>query len=286
MDGRRRETEHGTLSCGKYRKCQRPECVEAVRAYRRRVYRLKGYGQWQPLVDAAPAQDHIGLLNAQGCSFRSIAEALGLGLSAVTKVMYTGPRRKAPRRIRPEFSEAILSLTLEDVNPPLVSAVGVSRRIRALNLMGWPNTVIGERVGSWNTQMNHIHQQKTVTRSMALAVSDCYESLKRMDPSELGVRREVALCVASKARKHGARDPLWWEDWGTIDDPRFDPADAERALSRDELAAHRRHEIAYLMSDGCIPERIAQRLEMHVSTVREVMLELETGVRRVRKQVA
>lgn len=284
MTTRTRQTPHGTLSCGKYRRCKRPECVEAVRAYRLRAYRLKGYGQWQPLVDAEPARQHLKKLHAMGCSYASIAAALGKHTAAVTNIVYE--KTCKPRRIRRELNDAILTITLDSIDPPRVDSTGTSRRIRALNAIGWPNTVIGEHIGSWNTQVNHIHHQRKVLRETAIAVADCYERLRNLDPIDHGVPAPLARSVMSRAIKHGARDPLWWEDWGSIDDPDFDPATAERELSRNELGALRRREVQHLMSAGCDAAQIAARIGLGVSTVQAIMAELTTGTRRDRAGAA
>ncbi len=284
MTTRAKETPHGTLSCGKYRKCKRPECVEAARAYRLRVYRLKGYGQWQPLVDAEPARQHLQKLNAMGCSYASIATALGKHKAAITNIAYEGARKT--RRIRRELNDAILEITIDSIHPPRVDSTGTSRRIRALNAIGWPNTIIGEHIGSWNTQVNHIHHQRKVLRETAMAVADCYERLRNLDPIEQGVPAPVARSIMARAAKHGARDPLWWEDWDRIDDPDFDPATAERELPRNGLGALRRGEIQHLMSYGCEAEEIAHRLDMATTTVRTVMNEIASGQRRDRTGAA
>lgn len=286
MAGRRKETEHGTLSCGKYRGCKRPECVAAVLAYEARRRRLVGYGKWHPLVDAEPARQHLLKLSEAGCSYRSIAVALGKCLSAVTRVVFPSVAKPQTQRIRAEYSAAILALSAADVITPRVPAVGVSRRVRALNVVGWPNTAIGERIGRSATHINHIHHQSMVMRGTAELIKDCYEQLKNLDPLEHGVPVHTALTVAGKAKAQGARDPLWWDDWDSIDDPKFDPGTAERDLNRDELGELRRDEIEHLASFGCEAQDIATRLGLHLSTVRAVVQEWRTGERRDRKKAA
>lgn len=277
-------TTHGTLSCGKYRKCKRPECVEAVRAYRRLRYRKQGYGQWQPLVDATPARQHIEALHNLGYSYRSIAASIGKYTAAITKIAYPSPTRKAHHRIRPELEAAILAIKPEDIVTGMVPAAGTSRRLRALNAIGWPNTVIGERVGSWNTQLLHTHQQKYVLQTTAAAVAECFEQLKDLDPVEHGVPVSLVKTLTARAAQKNWRDPLWWEDMGHIDDPDFDPAAVEQELGRNEEAAVRRAEIKHLMSYGFDHEVIAARMDMHPTTVRNIMNELRRGQRRDRSR--
>lgn len=203
--------------------------------------------------------------------------------AAITRIVFTHAKKSRTQRIRPEFSAAILALTAGDVSSPRVLAVGTSRRIRALNLMGWPNTMIGDRIGKIGTHVNHIHHQKKVMRATAEAVEECYQELRVLDPVQCGVDPHTVRTVIGKARKQGAKDPLWWEDWGRIDDPDFDPDLVEQELNLREEAAVRREEIKHLASFGLTAEVIAERLGMMPGTVRDIMRELRTGERRDRR---
>jgi hypothetical protein len=283
MAGPHKETQHGTMSCRKYRGCNRPECVQAANAYEARRHRLIGYGKWNPLVDAEPARKHLKMLNSAGCSYASIAATLGRYKAAVTTIVFPQGSKAPTKRIRPEFSAAILALTIEDVRPPRVDATGTKRRIRALNLIGWPTTIISERIGREGTRISHIHLQKQVRRETAQAIKDCYDTLKDLNPTDHGINPHTSLTVAGKARAHGARDPLWWEDWGHIDDPGFDPDTAEQELNRKQLGALRRQEIEHLLSYGCPEEQIAERIGLQHGTVRDVVAELRAGQRRDRR---
>lgn len=279
-------TEHGTLSCGKYRKCPRPECREAARAYRRRTYRQKGYGTWHPLVDAEPARQHLLQLNAAGFSYQVIAEHLGRYVAAVTGIVYELTPGKRKRRIRPEFEAAILALSPETMTPGMLPATGSARRIRALNAIGWPTRVIAERMGTVPPRIRAITGQQLVTRSTAQGIADCYEELHRLDPLQHGITPGTVLKLTRMAARKNWRDPLWWEDMGHIDDPQFDPTTAEQQLGRNDEAAVRRTEIQHLMSYGFDHEQIAGRLDMHPTTVRNIMGELRTGKRRDRGAAA
>ncbi|MEU7010399.1 hypothetical protein [Streptomyces sp. NPDC046332] len=279
--------EHGTLSCGKYHKCQRPECREAVRAYRRRVHRLQGYGQWQPLVDAEPARAHLQHLNAQGFSYQVIADHLGRYLAAVTGIVYElNPGRGRKRRIRAEFSQAILAITPDDLTPGLLQAAGTARRICALNAIGWPTRIIADRLGVACPRVREVTRQQHVTHATASAVADCYEDLKDRNPLEHGIAPGTVLKLQRLAARKGWRDPLWWEDMGGIDDPLFDPAEADQGLKRNEEAAVRRAEIEHLSSFGMNYEQIAARLGMQPGSVRDIVRELRTGQRRDRQGAA
>lgn len=277
-------TTHGTLSCGKYRKCPRPECREAARAYRRLTYRKQGYGTWQPLVDAERARQHLVTLNAAGFSYKVIAEHLGKTMSSVTGIVYElAPGRSRKQRIRPEFADAILALTPELMTPGMFPAVGSIRRVRALNAIGWPTRVIADHMGTIPARIRAITGQQFVTRTTAQGIADCYRELHRLDPLEHGISPGTVLKLTRMAARKGWLDPLWWEDMGHIDDPTFDPATVEQELNRNDEAAVRRAEIEHLMSFGLDHEVIAARVDMHPTTVRNIMNELRTGQRRDRR---
>ncbi|MGW1246969.1 hypothetical protein [Streptomyces sp. NPDC002535] len=279
-------TQHGTLSCGKYRKCKRPECREAARAYRRLTYRKQGYGTWQPFVEAEPARQHILALNAAGFSYKVIADHLGKTLAAVTSIVYElTPGRGRKRKIRPEFAAAILALSPESMTPGMLPAVGSVRRVRALNAIGWPTRVIAEHMGTVAPRIRSITgRQQLVTRATAQGIADCYQQLHRLSPLEHGIAPGTVLKLTRMAARKGWRDPLWWEDMGHIDDPDFDPASVEQELGRNDEAAVRRAEIEHLMSFGLDHENIAARMAMHPTTVRNIMNELRTGQRRDRSR--
>lgn len=280
-------TEHGTLSCGKYRKCPRPECREAARAYRRLTYRKQGYGTWQPLVDAEAARQHLLTLNAAGFSYKVIAEHLGRYTAAVTGIVYElSPGKQRKRRIRPEFEAAILALSPETMTPGMLPAIGSIRRVRALNAIGWPTRVIADHMGTVPPRIRSITSQQLVTRATAQGIANCYQALHRLNPLEHNINPGTVLKLTRMAARKGWRDPLWWEDMGGIDDPEFDPTMVERELGRNDEAAVRRAEIEHLMSYGCNHDQIAARLDMHPTTVRNIMNELRTGQRRERRSVA
>lgn len=285
MTGNAAIPEHGTLSRAKYHRCPCDECKAFLAAYQRRRYRMKGYGTWQPLVDAGPAREHLLALNADGYSWAVIAKHLGRHTAAITGIVYELSRGRR-RRIRPEFASQILAVQGADLTPGLVPALGTVRRIRALNAAGWPNRLIGDRIGTSRKVVGQMTRQKFVTPATARAVADCYEELKRLCPEEHGVEAWAVLRVQRSAVRAGWRDPLWWEDWGGIDDPGFNPATVEHGLSRNELGALRRKEVEHLMSFGLDADVISGRLGMATTTVQTIMTEVRTGVRRQRSGVA
>lgn len=275
--------DHGTLSRAKYHGCKCDPCRDYLAAYQRTRYRKIGYGTWQPLVDAEPVRQHLLALNAAGLSYEVIAERAGMYTATVTGFVYDlSPKIKRKKRTRRETAERLLAITADTVTPGMVNAVGAVRRIRALAALGFPMRSLAGRIGVAQTTVWRITQQTEMYRPTSRAVADCYEQLRNERPEDHGIPPGVAARTRRWAAEQQWPDPLWWEDMGHLDDPTFDPAAVERHLNRDELAALRRREIEHLDSYGCTPEVIAERLDMALSSVRAIVLEIHTGQRRDR----
>jgi hypothetical protein len=278
--------DHGTLSRHKYHKCKCQKCVDNYRAYQRSRHRKQGYGTWQPLVDAEPIRQHLLKLREQGIAFTRVAEIAGLHPPTVGAFLYSlGPKRPRKKRATPEIAAKILAVTAETATPGIVDATGTARRIQALAANGWPMKTLGPHIGVSPATVSRLVAQERVFRTTAEAVTACYEKLASEKPEAHG----VAVAAIERARRHAARegwhDPQWWEDYGGIDDPTFDPADAVREPGRNELAALRRNEIEHLAWCGCSPEEIRARLnnEVSISTVRAIVHEWTTGQKRDRR---
>lgn len=279
---------HGTISRHKYHKCKCDTCFEAYRTYQRARHRKQGYGTWQPFIDAEPTRQHLIALHDAGIGYTLVAEHLGLPKTTITRFIYSlGSSHPRKKRTRPDIAERILALTVADLTPGMVDATGARRRIQALTAEGWPLSSLGPHIGTHPARVGQIANQQYIYRSTRKAVADCYDKLRHQRPEDHGVRPSSALRARNRAKREGWPDPLWWEDMGHIDDPDFDPAEAEAELNRDELAALRRAEIEHLAGFGCTPEEIHQRLNgPALSTIRAIVRELRTGQQRQRNKAA
>ncbi|MYZ37502.1 MULTISPECIES: hypothetical protein [unclassified Streptomyces] len=279
--------DHGTLSRHKYHGCKCPACVEHYLAYQRARHRKRGYGTWQPYVDAEPIRQHLLALNAAGLSYAVIAERIGRATATVTGFIYdASPRRPRKKRATPEIAAAILAVTAAEVMPGQVDSTGTGRRVQALAAIGWPMRTLGPHIGTHPACVGRLAGQRYVLRSTARMVADAYENLQHQRPEEHGVSLATAVKTRKWAARQGWPDPVWWDDMGRIDDPTFDPKSAERDLNRDQLAALRRTEIDHLRGFGLTDETIAVRLGLALSTVHAITVELRTGQRRDRAQTA
>jgi hypothetical protein len=279
---------HGTLSRAKYHKCHCDKCRQVSADYQRTRHRKRGYGTWQPLVDAEPVRAHLALLKQHGISYIRTAELAGLYPPTVGRLLYTVGGRKPVQRVRPETAAAILAVQPGAIDPHTTDGTGTRRRIQALVAAGWPLRRLGKHFGVNPSTPGRLLKQTTLRTATAKAITDAYQRLQRQRPEDNGIKAVDADRARRWAAGKGWPDPVWWEDYGHIDDPAFDPAAAVRALSRDELAALRRADITHLADCGYDPEAIHQRMggEIALSTVRTVVHEHRTGVKRDRKKVA
>lgn len=273
---------HGSLhrAMGNRRKgwarCHCLPCRITERRYTKHRAYLANSGN--PLtVDATAAREHILKLRASG-------EAI-----AVMARTYRIPRRTLNRlvkgdlqRIQRRTEDAILAIrpgTAVNLYQS-VPAVAATRRIRALFAAGHTLAAVTEITGiKHNTASILVNGHQGTIR---------YELNERMRKGydELASSRGGSVRNLRRAEREGWPDPLWWEDMGHIDDPDFDPAAVKDELSRNEEAAVRRGEIEHLMSYGLDHEAIAGRMDMHPTTVRNIMNELRSGRRRVRGTAA
>ncbi|MEU7074696.1 hypothetical protein AB0B30_32685 [Streptomyces narbonensis] len=260
---------HGSPTWVFTKRCPCPTCRTVKNAYQRHAYRLRGYGQWRPYVDATPSQKHLNALHDAGVSYCQIAEQSGLAYGHVRRI--ASGRSKG---VRAETEQAILALTAESMEMKLLPATGSARRLQALVAIGWPFTSVAPYIGLNERGITRVIHQSLVLRPTAEAIKAAYAQLKDQKPEDHGVSLVGAQKSRALAKRRGWPDPLWWEDMGGIDDPEFDPSAVERPLNFHEQAALRREEIAHLSSFGLGHEEIATRLGMAAGYVRDVLRDM------------
>jgi lambda repressor-like predicted transcriptional regulator len=263
----REAPHHRNLTCVKEYRCRRPECVARLNAYQRRVYRQKGYGTWQPLVDAEPVRHHIAALRDAGHSIPDIQKQAHVSAATLARILYDGTNKRA-ERIRPEVAERILALPLAPapVKPStLVDATGTRRRLQALVSMGWTLTALGPRLGFHPRRLTDLLYADRVLASTAARVADRYRIVQTLNPADYGVpaaSRTMARNLAARNNWHG---PLAWDD---IDDPNCKPERSRPSRAKDGS----RHttdasRVAQLTAAGLSAQQIADQLGCHKRTV-------------------
>jgi hypothetical protein len=221
--------EHGVNQ----QNCGHPACREAVSRYRKQwaVDRLAGKAR---VVDAEPVKRHIWtLMYDYQWSQRAIAGEAGVAVQVVNKVLH------GQKRMLVAKAQAILAVDPEKVpakpskqtTEPFVWKRGAVRRLRALMAIGWPGSVLHERLGF--SASNVIHQQgRWITRSKHDAIAALYRELS-MRPGPSGHAR---TCAA----KAGYPGPLAWGDIDNDDEPDLDEGEPVDDDYLDEAAILRR----------------------------------------------
>lgn len=281
---RRPVPDHGTYarangSPGYRAACYCDPCTVTKRTMRKRskVNRQLGRSRF---VDAGPAREHLTTLH----------KTMGwVSLAAATKVddkslylLHQGRRTKITRAVHARIMAVQPPATAD---PGLYIDVTTSmRQIRALMAIGHSGRVIAEAAKSTQARIQLIAagKQTTLRHGLADRIDAAYQQLASHPAPVTHFSNRVRNCAAAK----GWRDPLWWEDMGHIGDPNFDPDSADKALGRNELAALRRAEVEHLASYGLNAEEIDDRVDLALSSIKGILLELRTGQRRDRTKAA
>jgi len=200
-------------------------------------------GTWDPFMPAEPVRQHVRRLQAAGMPVRAVSRRLGYGRDGLDYLMYGDEDHKVGERVERERGEAVLAYwpTLADF-PDLarIDPTGTRRRVQALEVLGFQQTVMAERVGISSGSLSRALNSKRVTAQIARSVLAAYNELWNKQPEDYGVLQWVADRTRRKAAAHGYVGPLAWDD-DTIDDPNAQPmldagSDAE---AYDEVAVRR-----------------------------------------------
>lgn len=279
--------DHGTLSRYKHHGCKCETCRASYCAWQRNRYRRRGYGTWQPFVDAEPIRQHITALHTVGMSYASIAKAADMHEATVTGFIYAlSARDPRKEKATPNIAARILAVTADPMLSGWVNATGTRRRIQALAANGWPMGALAASIKVNTSTVNRLTRQQHVYATTARAVASTYNKYATTSPQDHGVPQWKSDRARQEAATKKWPDPVWWDDMGHIDDPDFDPATAEKKLGRDELAAIRRAEVEHLAAFGLDAEEINKRVDLALSTIRAILAELRTGQRRDRSKAA
>ncbi|MBF6416916.1 helix-turn-helix domain-containing protein [Nocardia cyriacigeorgica] len=202
-------------------------------------------------LPAERVQAHLRELNSYGLPARSIARDSGLCDFAVRQIidgLYPTIRtRNADALLRVGFTP--------NERQQRVLAIGATRRARALQVIGWPQTEIVAASTLTAAQVAAlVRARRTLTDwDVWKAMHDTYEQLSGTPGPSKSAR--------TRAKRHGWGAPLDWEDLD-IDDPRVTPETAEAtwAEQRAQTKAERIAEVARLTDAGLSSREIGERL--------------------------
>jgi len=159
-------------------------------------------------VDAAPSREHLRRLVAAGAGIQAIARRYGLHRDSLYDIL-SGRRA----RVYTSTERVILAVTLREV--AWGGRVGLVRRVRALQAIGWPQRAIAAAAGVSLPTISYLAQDRLVGAwgRVDAGVRAAYERL-HMTPGPSQASRDLA-------RRRGWAPPLAWDD---IDDPQEKPA--------------------------------------------------------------
>jgi hypothetical protein len=273
-------TARGYGSPGRRARCNCKPCRTARNRHQKQTRVNRELGN-SPFTNPAAAQAHLRELH-QTMGWNTLAAATGVQYSNLIAI-YHGTRTK----IRHETEAKILAAKApaQGDGGQYIDVTGSMRRLQALSCIGHSYAAISEAAKTASNRVLSIAngRQPTVRRDLAERITAAYERLAPNPPA----RDRFTTRTRNVARSKGWREPQWWEDYGHIDDPGFDPAVAEVTGFR-ERAELRREEIEHFAWHGDTPEQILARLdgEVSISTVRQIVAEWRTGAKRDRKAVA
>ena len=191
-------------------RCVCERCLAVDRSYRRGRARAQVYGTWAPFVPAEPVREHLRLLRHGGASLAEIAASAGVAESALASIIY--PNRTTgglSTRVRSTTAEAVLAMRPVELTPTQVNRSATVRRLQVLVSLGWPYSVLGDRLGvSTDSIWQLTRGRGRVQSSTAAAVRALTEQIAGQPPAPGVDAHPTAISRALTA----ARTAGWLEE--------------------------------------------------------------------------
>lgn len=274
--------DHGDVR--RYRRgCTCRACVTAATAEHAKWAYLRQTGRGGH-VPADKAIAHIWKLRAAGMTDAEIRTAAELAPPHLYQILRTQApllHSTATRILQVPVPERADGPTRNGAGVP---GLGTRRRLQALTADGWPAKVLDRHCDTGSGYTAYLLRgdaNGTIRMSTADTVHAVYDELAGQHPEDHGVPASLAKQARERAAAKGWAGSGYWDD-DEFDNPNYTPATTDRELKRDELAAFRRAEIEHLEQFNLSEHEIADRLGMAYTTVRNIVLEIRSGQRRVR----
>jgi hypothetical protein len=200
------------------------------RTKQNKLYKWRKANGIEAFTDAAPVQAHILELKAIGLTDSMIAHAAGCDPQNIWWIV-----NGVTQKMSPDIARRIQNVThLPHPNQYYVLTVGLGRRVRALNAIGWTTQTIAERIGmSGKDRLNGVIAQPVTTYTRWAAIRDLY--------NELSGTPGPSLKSIQVARRMKHVPPLAW-DGIDINDPRAQPDWAAAGIKRADIpVCHNNH---------------------------------------------
>lgn len=213
---------HGTRKCYAAG-CREAACVTAFRRWRKgydiRVLRAGG-----PLkVPAEPVRRHVEMLNER-MTLEAIAAVSGISARAIRTIASS-----QFETVRPRTAARILAVK-PDAMPDghWISSVGATRRVQALQTLGWTLAKLNGHLGNLSDGNGHLRgiasgNANHVHVAYHRRICALYEQLWDCLPEPASYHERAAITSTKRrAAARGWAPPLAWDD-DTIDDPDATP---------------------------------------------------------------
>ncbi|WP_280389499.1 hypothetical protein [Nocardia wallacei] len=247
--------------------------VAVLGKYRRQKLRIVHASRGIPAaVDPAPIRQHIDWLRSIGFTDDAIGAAAGLPQRTICFIRnrtFDSVRFEHAARIR-----AVTHIPVPEQTTMLVPAIGIRRRIQALQAIGYSGTVLGEHLGVSQGMVSKYTLVDQARGYTWFKVRDVYEALS----GTCGTSKQAV----AQARRRGHAPPMAWEGLD-IDDPRQQPITATdddtgavdevlferilRGLHKGEVHEPERTAVlAYAVENGLSGFRVAELLNVKQAT--------------------
>ncbi|WP_062215684.1 hypothetical protein [Streptomyces sp. NBRC 109706] len=258
---------HGTTR--RYeRGCRCDACRRQRGADVKRARYLRSIGR--PLtVPAKDARRHLDALHAAGMSDQAIIDAAGVSPDTLYGLTQG---RSTVRRTTHDAILAVQPPPAAMRNNQRTDGTGTRRRLRALIAAGWPRAAIAREMGAHKEWVQYlVKTERPVTTWTAYRVSLAYEALAARQPEDNGVQPIRARAAREEALAAGWPDPLFWEDWGEIDNPEAPEREPEERRTIRSEAAYKAGEVRHLAACGLTTKEIADRVSYSTGYVEQLL---------------
>lgn len=219
--------------------------------YEQHLRRARGY---QPRVSRGPAVAHIKACLAVGMSIKSITERSGVPEATIRTAL-----ARPDGKMLTITEQSILSVRPQQP----VTAPGITRRIRALNALGWSTPIIAAETGLCVETIKRWRRGEVtdIRRGIVEPILAVYADLSMRVPEPTTTRERISVTrSAGEAKRYGWVPPLAWDD-DEIDNPYAvpDTGDVTRGVDIDEWV--------HLVKWGEDPTRAATRLGVGLAAI-------------------
>ena len=172
--------QHGTRNAYVTDGCHCTQCRAANRAEERHRTDSLRTGCWEPLVDAAPARDHLHLLRQHGLGLDQIVKISETPKSTIRRVLREPAA--SSHRIRSETARRVLAIqpSPEHLAPrSQVDPTQTHTRLQILLETGHSIEELARALGRSSASLRRTLDRRTVTAHTATSVGDLFDHLQR-----------------------------------------------------------------------------------------------------------